>query len=59
MLKAAGVETECYEYPNAAHGFTYQASADTSDACAKMTAFLKKYGSLVLSGVGCTLDQDM
>ena len=42
MLKAAGVVTECYEYPNAEHGFTYKPSPDTSDACARMAAFLKK-----------------
>jgi Esterase/lipase len=43
MLKAAGVTTECFEYPNSVHGFTYQPSADTTDALQKMTAFLKKY----------------
>lgn len=43
MLKAAGVITECYEYPNAPHGFTYNPSADTTDALEKMTAFLRKY----------------
>lgn len=42
LLKTAGVATECYDYPNAAHGFTLQPSVDT-DACAKMAAFLKKY----------------
>lgn len=43
MLQAAGVVTECYDYPNAAHGFTLQPSTDTTDACGKMAAFLKKY----------------
>jgi acetyl esterase len=43
MLSAAGVVTECYEYPNAAHGFTYKPSKDTVDAWANMAAFLKKY----------------
>jgi len=43
MLKAAGIATESHEYPNAAHGFTYKPSMDTTDACAKMAAFLKKY----------------
>lgn len=43
MLEAAGVTTECYEYPHAPHGFTYQASPDTTDALEKMAAFLKKY----------------
>ncbi len=43
MLKTAGVETECHEYPNAAHGFTYKPSADTTDALEKMSAFLARY----------------
>jgi acetyl esterase len=43
MLDAAGVETECHEYPDSVHGFTYKPSPDTTDACAKMTAFLKKH----------------
>jgi acetyl esterase len=43
MLNTAGVATECHEYPNTGHGFTYQASSDTSDAWAKMATFLKKY----------------
>jgi len=43
MLKTAGIVTECYDYPNAAHGFTLQPSIDTTDAVAKMAAFLKKY----------------
>ncbi len=43
LLNHAGVPTECYDYPEAAHGFTYKASADTSDAMAKMVAFLQKY----------------
>jgi acetyl esterase len=43
MLADAGVETECYDYPNALHGFTMQPSVDTTDACAKMAAFLEKY----------------
>jgi len=43
MLKAAGVATECHEYPNSPHGFTYQRSANTTDAVSKMAAFLRKY----------------
>jgi len=43
MLKTAGVVTECFEYPNAKHGFTLQPSDDTTDAVAKMAAFLNKY----------------
>ena len=43
MLKAAGVITECHEYPDAAHGFTYNPSKDTADALEKMTAFLKRH----------------
>jgi acetyl esterase len=43
MLGKAGVVTECHEYPNAAHGFTYNPSLDTNDAMAKIAGFLKKY----------------
>ncbi|KPL85622.1 hypothetical protein SE18_16340 [Herpetosiphon geysericola] len=43
LLKQAGVATECYSYPEAPHGFTYKASADTSAALANMLAFLQKY----------------
>ncbi len=43
MLKAAGVETECYAYPNAVHGFTLEPSDDTNDALEKIEAFLKSY----------------
>jgi len=43
MLKAAGVATECHEYPKAGHGFTYKRSADSTDALEKMSAFLRKY----------------
>ncbi|MCX8067780.1 MAG: alpha/beta hydrolase [Anaerolineae bacterium] len=43
LLKAAGAVTECYEYPDAPHGFTYQRSPDARDALDKMAAFLKKY----------------
>jgi len=43
LLNAAGVVTECHEYPDAAHGFTYEPSKDTVDALEKMTAFLKRY----------------
>lgn len=43
MLKKAGVVTECYEYSNALHGFTYKPSADTTDAFKKMIVFLRKY----------------
>ena len=43
MLKKAGVVTECHEYPDAPHGFTYKASSDALDAWAKMAAFLMKF----------------
>ncbi len=43
MLMSAGVITECYDYTNSAHGFTYKRSPDTIDAWAKMAGFLKKY----------------
>lgn len=43
MLEAAGVVTECYEYPNAVHGFTYKPSAATTDALEKMVVFLRRY----------------
>lgn len=43
MLKAAGVVTECFDYPDAAHGFTYKPSDDTDDALEKMVAFLRKH----------------
>jgi acetyl esterase len=43
MLKAAGIDTECLEYPSAPHGFTYKSSPDTMDALGKMAAFLRKY----------------
>ena len=43
MLQAAGVVTECCEYPNAVHGFTYESSADATDALGKMVAFMRKY----------------
>lgn len=43
LLKAAGVVTECYEYPDAPHGFTYSRSKDAKDAWGKMAAFLRKY----------------
>ena len=43
MLKSAGVLAECHEYPNSPHGFTYQRSAETTDAVSKMAAFLTKY----------------
>ena len=43
MLKESGVVTECHEYPNAAHGFTYQPSADSSNAIENMAAFLGRY----------------
>jgi acetyl esterase len=43
MLKSAGVITECYEYPDAPHGFTYKPSSDTIDAWDKMAAFLSNY----------------
>jgi acetyl esterase len=42
-LKRAGVVTECYEYPEALHGFTMQPSDDTTDAIEKMASFLKRY----------------
>jgi acetyl esterase len=43
MLKKSGVITECHEYPNAIHGFTYKSSAETADAFKKIIAFLRKY----------------
>ncbi|MCB0013583.1 MAG: alpha/beta hydrolase [Anaerolineales bacterium] len=43
MLRAAGVPATCHDYPNAAHGFTLKPSADTTDALAKMVAFLREY----------------
>jgi len=43
MLKTARVTTECYEYPNVPHGFTYKPSIDAIDAWAKMAVFLRKY----------------
>ncbi len=43
MLEAAGVITECYDYPRAPHGFTYKRSADSVDARAKMAAFLRRH----------------
>ena len=41
MLKTCGVVTECHEYPNARHGFTYKPSIDAINAWSKMAAFLK------------------
>jgi acetyl esterase len=43
MLQSAGVAVEKFEYPNAAHGFTYKPSPDTTDAVNRIAAFLKKY----------------
>ncbi len=43
MLTSAGVKTECYDYPNAAHGFTLQPSKDAMDAWGKMSAFLNDH----------------
>jgi len=43
MLQNVGVNTECYEYPKAAHGFTLKKSDETTDALGKMIGFLKKY----------------
>jgi acetyl esterase len=43
MLKTAGVVTECHDYPNAPHGFTYKPSPDAIDARGKMAVFLKEY----------------
>jgi len=43
LLRAAGVVTECHDYPGAPHGFTYRPSADTTDAVAKIAAALKHY----------------
>ena len=43
MLEAAGVVTECYDYPHAPHGFTLKSSTDAIDAWAKMGAFLREY----------------
>lgn len=44
-LKAAGVEVEVHDYPQAVHGFTMQPSEDTTHAVAKMVEFLKKHQS--------------
>jgi acetyl esterase len=46
LLNAAGVTTECYEYPNAAHGFTYRKGADTTNAVGKIAGFLGRYLSM-------------
>jgi len=43
LLNEAGVATECYEYPNATHGFTHKAGADTKDAMDKTVGFLSRY----------------
>jgi len=43
MLKDAGVETACHEYPDARHGFTYMKLKDAADAIEKMAEFLDKY----------------
>jgi acetyl esterase len=43
MLRAAKVVAEVHEYPNAAHGFTYYSSAESTDAFEKMVVFLRKY----------------
>jgi len=43
MLKTAGVVTECHDYPNVPHGFTYKPSIAAIDAWAIMAAFMKKY----------------
>jgi acetyl esterase len=43
MLQEVGVATELHEYPDSPHGFTYKRSIETTDAVAKMSAFLKKY----------------
>jgi acetyl esterase len=45
LLNEARVTTECYEYMNAVHGFTYKASEDTKDALDKTLRFLGKYMS--------------
>jgi acetyl esterase len=42
-LQDARVETECHDFPNAAHGFTYRPSRDTTDAVRKMATFLRRY----------------
>lgn len=43
MLSAAGVETECYDFPDAVHGFTLTPSTNSTEACDRMAAFLKKH----------------
>jgi acetyl esterase len=43
LLKAAGVPTECHQYPNAAHGFTLNRSDDTTDAILRMVSFLQRH----------------
>jgi acetyl esterase len=40
-LRAAGVETELADYPDALHGFTLGDSADARDALGRMVGFLK------------------
>jgi acetyl esterase len=42
MLKEANVPTESKDYPNVPHGFTHRDGPETADACARMTAFIKK-----------------
>jgi acetyl esterase len=42
MLKKAGVLTELREFPNSAHGFTYQRSTDTDNALALIVNFINK-----------------
>jgi len=51
MLKTAGVITECYDYPDAPHGFTYGASPDAIDAWAKMAAFLSQHLAVMHPGL--------
>ncbi|MDR2749490.1 MAG: alpha/beta hydrolase, partial [Clostridiales bacterium] len=43
MLKDANVEVQSKDYPNVPHGFTHREGPETSDACALMTAFIKRH----------------
>lgn len=43
MLKAAGVKTECIEYPAEPHSFTLQNTRAAIEACDQMVAFLKRH----------------